>query len=71
MTTDFHLTRGALVNVITHISEIVYLEPGWRWAVLCHPAFARPTSRSCRHCAHSQATRIRSPQHRGTCLVAP
>jgi hypothetical protein len=61
MTTDFRLTRRALVDVITHISEIVYLEPGWRWAVLCHPAFAHPTSHSCRPCAHSQATRIPHP----------
>jgi hypothetical protein len=50
MTADPRLTRSAFVDVVTHVSEIVCLEPGWTLPVPSHPAAARSASRSCRHC---------------------
>jgi len=67
MTADPRLTHRAFVDVITHVSEIVCLEPGWTQPVPFHPV----ASRSRRHCTAPHATRMRSPQHRGVWLVAP
>jgi hypothetical protein len=59
MTADLRLT-STFFDVVTHVSEIVCLEPGCPLPVPFHPAAARSASRSCRHrttpkrpeCAH-------------------
>ncbi len=45
MTAEPRLTHSAFVDVVSHVSEIVCLGPGWTQPVLFHPA----ASRSCRH----------------------
>ena len=64
MTADPRLT-STFVNVVTHVSEIVCLEPGWTLPVPFHPAAARSPLRSCRHGTDPQTSLMRSPQHRG------
>jgi hypothetical protein len=41
MTTDPRLTRGAFVDVVTHVSEIVCVAPGSTLPVPSHPGSAR------------------------------
>ena len=55
MTAGPRLT-STFVDVVTHVSKIVCLEPGWTLLVPLHPAAARAASLSCRHCTAPQAT---------------
>jgi hypothetical protein len=55
MTIDPRLTRGPFLDVVTHVSEIVCLEPSPTQGAHSHSTSPRPASRSCR-CSTPEST---------------
>ena len=61
MTSDPRLTRNAFVDVVTHVSAIVCLEPGWTLLVPAHLIAALPGVALVPPLAHPPRHRMRSP----------
>ena len=70
MTIDPRLTRGPFIDVVTHVSEIVCLEPSPTQGAHSHSTSPRPRVMLV-PLLHPRIHRMGSPRHRGTWLVAP
>jgi hypothetical protein len=71
MTTDSHQTRCALVDLVIPVPEIVCLAPNWTHVPTTSPRVRAPQTPRVPPLNNTPSHQIRSPQHRGTWLVAP
>ena len=61
MTSDLRLPRSAFVDVVTHVSAIVCLEPGWTLLVPAQLVVSSPGVALVPPLAHPSRHRMRSP----------
>ena len=66
MIADLPVIRGTLVDVVTHVTGLVCLQPCRTLVVPCRGGSARPTSRFCRRHTHPKLTDSALPSDRGT-----